>query len=258
MNLTYYLEITTNIGCPNICAKYCPQEVLIKNYGNQNRMMTFEDFEKILSHVPNHVAIIFSGFSEPFANKRCTDMIKLAYQKGHKIHVFTTLYGVSENDVKELSKMKASILVHLPDSYGILKEPPTQGYRDRFFEIQESIADVRTMSMNDAFETCNRENVARNKVKPRRYGKCHNFVRQIMPVVLPNGNTYLCCMDFGLHDYVGNLLNESYDTIVERILQNEGKFYNCNYCERNVPLLRYIMYECKVIADEKIFKEKKE
>jgi hypothetical protein len=40
------LEFTLAMGCPVNCKQYCPQEVLLKKYGNKERMMSFDTFKQ--------------------------------------------------------------------------------------------------------------------------------------------------------------------------------------------------------------------
>ena len=91
--MKYILEVTTKIGCSNVC-EYCPQTKLIKNYTNnlhnvmkkhfndendikvieslllhkylekdKNRttMMSLDTFKKCLSSIPPQVDIHFTG-----------------------------------------------------------------------------------------------------------------------------------------------------------------------------------------------------
>ena len=93
--MKYILEVTTKIGCSNVC-EYCPQTKLIKNYTNnlhnavmkkhfndendikvieslllhkylekdKNRttMMSLDTFKKCLSSIPPQVDIHFTGY----------------------------------------------------------------------------------------------------------------------------------------------------------------------------------------------------
>jgi len=201
MMQSFHVEVTTNIGCPVGCLKYCPQEVLKKRYGNRAKVMSFEVFKKCLANVPRNVGVLFSGFSEPFANPDCIEMIMYAYIRGHPLGLATTLWGASKQDVVELRKMKYDIFVlHLPDGTAV-HEPTTQNYRDNVFELFSSdIPNLEVMNMNNPskFKTNNRENVARGKLpKPRKVGFCPKLDYP-QPVLLPSGEMYLCCMDFGL------------------------------------------------------------
>jgi radical SAM protein with 4Fe4S-binding SPASM domain len=52
-------------------------------------------------------------------------------------------------------------------------------------------------------------------------------------VVLPNGDVYICCMDYGLKHKIGNLLTTHYDHLERDSLRGLMKKGNiiCRYCE---------------------------
>ena len=65
------LEITTRTGCSCMC-EYCPQTTFIKQYTSKKRDidMTMETFVKCLDNIPREVDLHFTGYVEPFLNKR--------------------------------------------------------------------------------------------------------------------------------------------------------------------------------------------
>jgi hypothetical protein len=44
---------------------------------------------------------------------------------------------------------------------------------------------------------------------------CYKWVMPTF-IVMPNGDAYYCCMDFGLKHYVGNMIREDYWTLVRK------------------------------------------
>tara|TARA_Y100001963_G_scaffold82457_1_gene114324 strand:+ start:278 stop:1279 length:1002 start_codon:yes stop_codon:yes gene_type:complete len=132
------LEITTRIGCSNMC-EYCPQAKLIKNYknnlhghriekrftehldfkvlqkmlvhdylkNNSNRetQMTLGLFMKYLKTIPSDVDIHFTGYTEPFENPQCLDMIDHVLGKGHRVLINTTLVGMDKASVDRLEEI---------------------------------------------------------------------------------------------------------------------------------------------------------
>tara|TARA_Y100000356_G_C11258564_1_gene291903 strand:+ start:1765 stop:2763 length:999 start_codon:yes stop_codon:yes gene_type:complete len=147
--MKYILEITTKIGCSNMC-EYCPQDVLVKTYkknihnkrltnrydandskwldkllvseytsGDRNRktMMSLNDFKLALSTIPTEVDIHFAGYTEAFENPECIDMVEHSVSKGHSTGVNTTLVGVKKSDLDRLSKLNFKHFhVHLPSA----------------------------------------------------------------------------------------------------------------------------------------------
>ncbi len=98
------IEITTNVGCSNMC-KYCPQTLFINQYSKRSKeyILTFDTYKKCLSKIPKDTKIVFSGMSEPWLNKNCTEMILYTYKKGYKkISVFTTCVGMTMEDFNDI------------------------------------------------------------------------------------------------------------------------------------------------------------
>jgi hypothetical protein len=161
-------------------------------------------------------------------------MLKLANEQKRRIDLFTTLWGIRKENIEAISKIRFNhVCLHLPDGK-YMREPMTEKYRDLFFEFQTCVPRINYMSMNELFKSNNREKVVRGlHDKYRSYGYCEKFHESIAPVVLPNGATYLCCNDFGLRNYIGNMLEEPYTAIKTRIIKNEGHFEECKLCSYN-------------------------
>ena len=151
MNMKYILEVTTKIGCSNVC-EYCPQTKLIKNYTsnlhnavmkkhfndendikaieslllhkylekdkNRTTMMSLDTFKKCLSSIPPQVDIHFTGYAEAFENPQCIDMMEHAIDKGHRVLCNTTLVGLTPEIIKRLEKIQnfKDFSVHLPSA----------------------------------------------------------------------------------------------------------------------------------------------
>jgi len=151
MNMKYILEVTTKIGCSNVC-EYCPQTKLIKNYTsnlhnavmkkhfndekdvkaieslllhkylekdkNRTTMMSLDTFKKCLSSIPPQVDIHFTGYAEAFENPKCIDMMEHAKDKGHRVLCNTTLVGLTPEIIKRLEKIQGfkDFGIHLPSA----------------------------------------------------------------------------------------------------------------------------------------------
>tara|TARA_R110002012_G_scaffold201465_2_gene370387 strand:+ start:5954 stop:6964 length:1011 start_codon:yes stop_codon:yes gene_type:complete len=147
--MNYILEITTKIGCANMC-EYCPQTKLIRRYinnshmktlnenmneagddihtafmneylkndKNRERMMSVETFKKCLSTIDSSVDIHFSGYVEAFENPNAIDMVEHAVQKGHKVGINTTLMFTSKEIIDRLVKISnfKHFHVHTPSA----------------------------------------------------------------------------------------------------------------------------------------------
>ena len=227
-----FLEFSLNIGCPINCLKYCPQEVTIKRYASSVTEMSMESFKAILNKTPRNIGILFSGLAEPFCNPRFTEMAEIAYSRGHKLVVFTTLLNAKKSDVERLSKLRYELFcIHLPDGK-VTSIETTREYQENVFSLIRTIPTVSFQLMNDRFITHNRENVTRGLLpKKRRLSFCMKL-KTPQFVVLPNGDVHICWMDFGLKHKIGNLLSESYETVKERHFRNSS-YWLCQYCALN-------------------------
>ncbi|PPQ39732.1 Iron-sulfur cluster-binding domain-containing protein [Rhodoblastus acidophilus] len=123
------MEITTMAGCPLMCT-FCPQDELKAAYGKlKDKYMSLETFQTLLEKIPAHVRIDFSGMAEPWANPRATDMVRAALERGRRVAIYTTLYGISVEDSALLTqdllpRFAAQIEVvclHLPDESGNMR-----------------------------------------------------------------------------------------------------------------------------------------
>lgn len=167
------IEITTNIpkgGCPIMC-DFCPQNVILTNYKG-NKELSLENFKHIIETIPRDISIIFSGFSEPFLNKSCADMILYAHEKGHNIAIFTTGIGMTIEDFEKIKNIpftngpndslralstglpinNGGFTLHLPDKDLHAKHPITQKYLkllEHIKENQNSIRNFRLATMGE-------------------------------------------------------------------------------------------------------------
>jgi hypothetical protein len=114
----------TTVGCPLSC-KLCPQDSFLTNYKDPKRILLFEDFKMVLGKIPKFLRIDFAGFSEPWLNKNCTNMLEYALNSGFNITIFSTLYQMTEEDADRIANLiikftpqVKQFFIHLPDSAG--------------------------------------------------------------------------------------------------------------------------------------------
>jgi hypothetical protein len=228
------VEITTNVGCPVGC-RYCPQKTFLSAYGRISpvRAMTLELFDACLGRIPRHVAIDFSGMSEPWGNPRCTEMVVRACGKGHEVRVHTTLVGMSARDLEILSRLPlAAFRVHVPSAQGLEHISVDESYLGLLLQAAAQIGSARFVCLGEsahpAVSAALRSAGAKIRIaspshradipcvagKPpilMRRGaiRCAKDARY--NVLLPNGDVLLCCMDYGLRHVLGNLLSTDYE-----------------------------------------------
>lgn len=268
-----FIEITTNIGCKNRCA-YCPQDVLLKAYFKNNNKrhssMTFEDFKKLISNVSKEYIINFGGFSEAFSNNECLKMILYAYDLGYQIRINTTLRDISLAELKTLESIDFNCFyVHVPDKDNILKLEINDEYLEKVHLVKtfknaeflvigrvderiESILNGKiykskiylrgnNLNINDIpkeveLESLNKIDIDMNtKIYCSRANKNINKNQLTWPVVLPDGSMYLCCMDWGLKHYIGNIYLENIDKILNNKTIKEIK--KSLICKNNLSII---------------------
>jgi sulfatase maturation enzyme AslB (radical SAM superfamily) len=134
----YGLEICTNVGCSVRC-KWCAQELFVSRYAERiaaqsprlpkDFLMSLETFKKCIDQIPRNISVDFSGYSETFLNPLAAEMILSAARKDHKIILYTTLQGMTDNDINRLKDVEFEhIMPHLPDKDGNANIPVTDAY----------------------------------------------------------------------------------------------------------------------------------
>ena len=249
------LEISTVVGCRMGC-DYCPQKIHTASYKGE-RSMSLETFAKCLSKVPKNVDIHFAGMAEPWLNPNATDMLLMAHEQGHRIQVYTTLYGMGTADLFSIMDIPfVHFCLHLPDADGIMKFDVTPEYLNtlemaitipgrNFMCIGKvhPLVEKITGPVPDSSHTLisRAGNLKTLAVTPKK-GK---IICSSMPdkldhnVLLPNGDVLLCCMMYDNSHKIGNLLTGSYDDLFEsdeykkvlRGLNDESIDIKCRKCE---------------------------
>ena len=229
------LEITTKIGCVNACS-YCPQDKLLKAYRG-NRLLSYDGFKLLLNNVPKDVRIDFSGFCEPFLNGECSEMIKYSIELGYKTVLYTTFVGFSVKDIVTLKGLGfEEVVFHIFDGVGFNLNKFNQDIS--FF--RDYVQDGRVVKLGKGEKMSRAGNVwGRSAI----YGKFRCGVSDKSfdcNVVLPNGDVYLCCMDYGLKHKLGNLFETSYDDLnrsdIKAMSNTTKSNCICRKCERMVKI----------------------
>jgi len=266
------LEITTIIpekGCIVDCV-FCPQRTLEKVYTG-TRILTLENFKKLIDKVPKDVRITFAGFTEPWMNKYATDMVLYAHNQGHPVSVFTTAVGLSVEDCEAIAHIpfagnpNGGFCLHLPDSEMLAKHPITPSFLktlEWLRDNQHRIQNFQIMAMGPQLHPSIRH-IFPHAPHYQMYSRAGNLHREALlkpqlitlkdrwnaiehedrnrtcgcvehlyhNVLLPNGDVSLCCMDYGLEHIIGNLYEQSYEDVIP---QAQTCFDLCNNCENGV------------------------
>ncbi|HEY5961337.1 MAG TPA: SPASM domain-containing protein [Polyangiaceae bacterium] len=248
-DLSYSIEITTSIGCKNLCA-YCPQDSLIRSYPSrasrpEMRTLSADVFARCLEHLPSGCRIYFSGFAEPWQHPRCTDLVELASRLGFRVFIFSTAVGMSLDDVERLSRIElaAPPTIHLPDDSHYTRIAVTDAYLDVLVELGRAFPDATYVCPTFEGERANvhlrlqrwfpngsdprrsvhfdkavgrASQVSDRRVSPaiRHFGRLGLCFRVAGPVLLPSGDLVLCCADYSMQHVLGNLLQDDLHTIL--------------------------------------------
>jgi len=252
---------------------YCPQKKILASYKSKEYIMSFNTFKKCINKVPNKIKIVFAGMAEPFLNKDCMKMIIYAHKQGFPIEIFTTGVGMTVKDVKELEKIPVKYFdFHLPDDSGstqikvdsallkaikAISESKIKNIHYQVFgKLHPEVKKVLNFDVEDLSRLL--QNRAGNieegfgfKTK-RIKGKiiCLSAEKRFdNSVLLPNGDVFLCCMDYGLEHRLGNLLESSYESLfqtdyfkkLQKALDDDSKDLLCRYCSyaRRTDSLKY-------------------
>jgi radical SAM protein with 4Fe4S-binding SPASM domain len=265
------IELTTMVGCPLMCT-FCPQDNLRETYGDRTKYMQLDDLKVMLEKLPKNTRIDFSGMSEPWANPACTDMLRLTLDMGFDIAIYSTLYGMTDpevvRDLLESHKSQVKVLtLHLPDANGNMK-----GWKltDEWLHALTTLSyakldihiDAMTMDRNGVVHPLLKELVPKlsgwvghtradslnvEQVKGQEISitphntfalTCASTPFYDRNVLLPNGDVVLCCMDYDLKHIIGNLLEQTYEEMMqgeklsEIIKMNEAVgFDKCSICK---------------------------
>lgn len=204
------LEITTVVGCSNGCL-CCPQIKLLHAYKHNKSVLSYSDFEKIIKKVPRDVRIDFSGMAEPFLNRRAADMMLLAHACGYNLMLYTTLVGATQEDYDKIRLIPFEyIVIHSTDQYF-----EYDGWDDIYNNFREQNIphiighkDIHSRAGNLPANIKSNDKYLKGKIKCSVCGYDYN-----RNVLLPNGEVYLCCFDYGLKHKLGNLLQDSYENL---------------------------------------------
>ena len=224
-----YIEIT------NICNLSCE---FCEPHNRLNRFMKIEEFEQILNKISNFSSYIFLHVKgEPLLHPEVDEFIKLAHKKGFSINLTTnaTLLKNHLDITKYLRQINISF--HATNNEEILKT--TKNISDciinyRIWNVNENnealelikkefninqdidfssksnytLAPNIFLSMANRFEwpTLKKENISN--------GYCHALKDQI--AILVDGTVVPCCLDNNGDIALGNIFEESLESILEK------------------------------------------
>lgn len=248
-----HLEFTLVSSCAVNCG-FCPQLELKEKYLSPEKFMSPQNFIEILSKVPSDVEIHFSGFAEPFLHPSAGWFMYVARLFKRRVFLYTTLIGFKEATVQLLKHAKPDLIrIHVPDTKGMIYDS------DKWIEFHEAFLKTGLtasyMAMGELAEPIAKRFANRPIEFPAMLSRAGNLwkpkkiegrltcgmERWHSNVVMPNGDVYLCCMDYGLTCKLGNLLTMDYETIRVEAAKYEAEKNPCGesicrQCEWARPL----------------------
>ena len=267
MNRT--IAVSTVMGCKNLCS-YCPQDKVVKAYGKRSkvRTMSLETFTKCIDKLPKDTTINFAGFSEPCLNPDYVRMILYANGKGHEIQLLTTTVGMKLADIDLIENVPFQrFFVHLPDNQNQTKIVVDDAFVEiidrlikskintewKFHQSPNGNEDVHPKLKPLLIETGIYESLVKAGLKTRAgnieiegkpslekiKGKIKGCHLLYTNQLVPNGDVFICCMDWELKYHLGNLLHSDYDSLFQsntfkeilKGFKDDNSEILCRYCE---------------------------
>jgi Iron-sulfur cluster-binding domain len=233
-----WLEVTTRLSCRVAC-EYCPQGTFVAAFRHRSRVteLDFGTFERCLARVPRDVRVVFAGFTEPWLNPRCTDMVELAVRSGHPVRVYTTCAGMTPSDVKRLAHLEIeAAYLHLTSSTGNMRIAADEAHLaliEGLIVAWGANATYLHHGAPEAVDSAVLGLLERHGIEPvqwkthsraghvstlRQSGELGGAIRCMQGrehknVLLPDGSVTLCCMDWALEHVLGSLLDDDYDAL---------------------------------------------
>ncbi len=234
------INISTMVGCPIRC-NYCPQKLVQSRYRSV-RLLTFDNFVKMLTNINTGIQINFAGVAENFYNPELINMIVYASLKKYSIGLYTTLENVTDDDVTFLAENNVEFEIIYFHRFENYNEDRFNHYVD-LFRNNLQIKSIIDLPITNPFSRASNLNGFDIE---KKYGslQCDFWGKNMIfyeNTVMPNGDIYICCMDFGLKHKIGNLFEFNYESDIfnaERNRLNNMLINNediiCRRCEFSV------------------------
>lgn len=248
------LEVSTIVQCPIRC-RYCPQPTINLAYQGR-RLMSYDTFRTALDHCPKDLPVSFAGFGEPFLNPLTREMLAAAHYDRRGIQIYTTGLGMTKKDLEALAAVHPyNIMWHVPDE-DMEWFPINKDYMQAMRALMElpNTHAVLHGAPRKGLDWLPEHKLEKHPLHSRAGHVAHlcSAIVRTGPLtcgpapeldnnlLLPDGRLLVCCMDYGLEHVLGNLTEETWDSLHAgkayqdlrgRMLSNDGRC-RCRRCEQ--------------------------
>jgi hypothetical protein len=208
-------------------------------------------YKKMLENVPKTVQIYFAGLSEAFLNSESSLMMRYTIEQGYSLILYTTLVGFNDNDLKVLSETKPpstmpgtgkfpnpGVAFHRFKSHHYNKEEFNKKqniFRSQLLNIPTITDDDNSGLVGDVWSRAGSLWEEKDITGPLWCNSSMKHDTFDRNVALPNGDVYLCCMDFGLKHKLGNLFETNfYDLNRDEVINLANKEESDLICRKCV------------------------
>lgn len=213
---------------------------------NEVPLMEFSTFKTILSKLPTDTWIDFSGWTECFLHPAAEDFIIYAHEQNFPIRLFSTL---ANSSIPRLEKLKnvpfIVVTLHVADNCGMLNVRVDNQYVENIKYVAAHFQNVHAHTFGYMHDKLRQdlgitidEKINNRDIISRASNK--EFKNEVIQLTLPGhktgpiickamkdkgsqkyshnvvdiyGSVFLCCCDFSRSVKLGNLLEQSYDSL---------------------------------------------
>tara|TARA_Y100001968_G_scaffold304681_1_gene319880 strand:- start:1219 stop:2079 length:861 start_codon:yes stop_codon:yes gene_type:complete len=269
--------MTTVVGCARQCSYCPQDNLSKawsekKPEERKVRLMTKEIFTSMLNLLPKNIYIYWTGYAEPMQAPDFHTFVKEASSRGIRGEISTTLHTNNDENIYALADRKHldKLSLHLPDQKGYMKSVVNDKFFERLdFVVRNCLKEgdlihffgplnndiisflkepqyrtylegvkVDEIPMDDVDALTSRAGNIETANTTYHSSKVFCAARRLrQPVILPNGDLYICCMDYSLSAPLGNIFKSNYVDIIE----NNIKYFRksqpeiCHKCEWAEP-----------------------
>jgi organic radical activating enzyme len=240
------IEFSLFTGCQVNCS-YCPH--LSFHKASRDKYMPFDVFKTMLDKIPKEVGIVFAGFCDPLLYDDLARVVKYTHEQGYRIYLSTTFPDKFPENIELFLNQSywTGRCVHLRDehmsyksnselyynSLDVFFSQVSSQYKDNNIKIDNrfsflgSKVDERVLqllkqhNLEHLFSVCKPHTRITAPIKYKDARQTKGLTGKIYcsvgfykrPMISPDGDVVLDCMDVEKTHVLGNLLTCSYEEL---------------------------------------------